>query len=251
MGSEKRDSFHISYRRLVAWLESPVLSRLSESKARNYWLPVLRSCTSNFLPMYWWIAWDLVVGSEVWMHLRMNGILPFLALLFLLNHQQAACCSLLKDRPKSCVLALNGAGVLDWDRRGVYLPSSYPDCASTVHKLTFSPVSSEVTAQVFSLHPLAEGSRKASTPAMQSGTCLSCMWAHKQKMSMRLLCTPGFVKSRQTFLEEEISAVLFPEISQLGVARVSESSLPLSTHTHTQIVKWMGRMDEQGGNQRG
>lgn len=181
--------------------------------------------------MYWWIAWDLVVGSEVWMHLRMNGILPFLALLFLLNHQQAACCSLLKDRPKSCVLALNGAGVLDWDRRGVYLPSSYPDCASTVHKLTFSPVSSEATAQVFSLHPLAEGSRKASTPAMQSGTCLSCMWAHKQKMSMRLLCTPGFVKSRQTFLEEEISAVLFPEISQLGVARVSESSLPLSTHT--------------------
>lgn len=52
------------------------------------------------------------------------------------------------------------------------MPSSYPDCASTVHKLTFSPVSSEATAQVFSLHPLAEGSRKASRPAMQSGTCL-------------------------------------------------------------------------------
>lgn len=114
---------------------------------------------------------------------------------------------------------------------GVYLPSSYPDCASTVHKLTFSPVSSEATAQVFLLHPLAEGSRKASRPAMQSGTCLACTWAHKRKMSMGLLCTPGFFKSRQAFLEEEISAVLFPEISQLGVARVSESSLPLSTHT--------------------
>ena len=52
----------------------------------------------------------LVDGVGLRIHRRMNCKLSFLALLFLLKHQQAACCGSLEEGPKTCVLALKVCG---------------------------------------------------------------------------------------------------------------------------------------------
>lgn len=52
----------------------------------------------------------LVCGVGLWILWRLNCKLSFLALLFLLKHQQAACCHSLVEGPKTCVSALDVCG---------------------------------------------------------------------------------------------------------------------------------------------
>lgn len=52
----------------------------------------------------------LVCGIRLWILQRLNCKLSFLALLFLLKHQQAACCHSLEEGPKTCVSALDVYG---------------------------------------------------------------------------------------------------------------------------------------------
>jgi len=93
---------------LAQVISASILSHLFESKARNCLLPMLRSCVSNFSPCLG--RWHMSCRWCRTLQWRMNGKLP-MVLLFWLMRQQAACCALLKERPKSCVSALNNGKI--------------------------------------------------------------------------------------------------------------------------------------------
>lgn len=129
-------------------------------------------------------AYVLVDGIGLWMHQKMICKLSFMALLFLLKQQQAACSGSFEKGLKNCISALNVCGKLCFGLRQMkdfakFLPWPW----WLLQKLTSPTFSSEVTAQMLLLHPLENEAQKAtaSKSAIESETCLACLWKKKRR----------------------------------------------------------------------
>lgn len=195
------------------------------------------------------LCWDLALtisahvsvdGVGLWIHQRMNCKLSFLALLFLLKQQQAACCGSLEEEPKMCVSGLDVCG------RWHFRLRQEEDFICQVLTLTMTATANAHVSSflirsccsgVLAASLSRGGTKSRSFKASYAEWNLPGLSVKKKKKNQIKNVSEAVVhtwlpQSKADFSRKGRFWLLLPGISPLSVSQVSESSLPPCTQIY-------------------